>query len=137
MAVVVGDEDRRRLESDEAVGAVDLGRGDGLERGPEHVVDDDGASDPGGVGPGPVRLVVDSRPALDRRPGHRRRPVGLPQREPRPDQLHVTSAMKMGGLWMWVIDGLRPTTSYAISNASRRVDAGLHPIPRTARGSAP
>ena len=51
--------------------------------------------------------------------------------------LHVTSAMRIGGLCRWVIGRrARPTTSDAISSASRSVDAGLKPRRRTAFGLA-
>src|SRR5699024_11190900 len=50
---------------------------------------------------------------------------------------HVTSAMRSGGLWTWVIVGAGPTTSDAISSASAMVDAGEKPRRRTALGSPP
>ena len=49
---------------------------------------------------------------------------------------HVTSASRSGGLWRCVMVGSRPTTSVAISSASRIVEAGLKPSRRTARVAA-
>src|SRR5206468_268985 len=88
---------------------------------------------PDAVLPRPLGVVVDAGLAFYRWAVDAPRPVRSPQ------QLHAhrTSAMRIGGLWMWVIDGSGPTTSEAISSASRRVEAGLKPMRRTALGSPP
>src|SRR5262249_47032565 len=122
----------------DAVGAANGGRGHQVDKGPADVVEHDRPPQPSRVPAGPVGFEVDSRLALDRRHGDRAGPCRLREGERAlAEEIHSTSAMPRGGQWKWVMVGLPPTVSSAISSASRSVDAGLKPRRRTARLSPP
>src|SRR6185312_6929461 len=106
--------------------------------GPKQLVHEDGTRQTCRIAAGPIGLEVDARAPLDRRsmhaPGPGRRPDGDASA-----QAHYaeTSDINNGGQCRCVTEGSRPTTSVAISSASRIVDAGLNPSRRTAAGSPP
>ena len=89
---------------------------------------------PGAVDAGrPARSTCAGRPRA-RAP---QRDVGVVDVRRRPAHRSLgRRATRIGGVWMWVIVGERPTTSEAISNASSIVDAGVKPSRRTAFGVA-
>ena len=84
VAGVVGGEDDRGLEVDQALLAPQLGRGHGPGQRPGHVVEHHGPGQAHRVAPRPGRVVVDAELGLGGRPGDRPGPGGGGQGESGP-----------------------------------------------------